>query len=746
VKPAEPGRVSPEPPCVAAARDGVPRNYINKKVVAAIGNPNAGKSTVFNALTGLRQKIANYPGVTVERHAGTLRLGSGDAELVDLPGTYSLAAQSPDEIVAVDVLLGRIPELGRPAVVLLVVDASNLRRNLYLASQVLELDIPVVVALNMMDLARSKGMAIDIERLAARLGVPVVPLVASREKGIDALRLALSEALEHKGREPMIVAPELQEAAQALCEDLRGAGLVVAPYEVERALIDEGGYAETRLCREHGASTLALLRGVRAGLAAEGSVAALETRRRYQWINQVVAAVERRVPRGPTQSDRLDRVLNHPVAGSLAFLLLMAAVFQSVFFWAQPLMDLIDEATRTAGTLLAERLPEGAVASLLVDGIIAGVGSVVVFLPQIAILSAFIIVLEDTGYMARAAFLVDRLMRLCGLSGQSFIPMLSSFACAVPGIMATRVIPNPRDRLATILAAPFMTCSARLPVYTLLISAFVPPIHYAHGLLNLQGLVLLGLYLLGIAGGVGTAWLMKRTLLRGPTPSFLMELPPYRLPRLRSVAIKLTERLKVFLTRAGTIILTVSVVVWALVYFPHPPALHAGFQTERGVAEESLAGDPLERRLAELDRQESAAYLEQSMLGRLGRVIEPVFSPLGWDWKVTAAVIASFPAREVVIAVLGTIYAVGAEVEAEDAGLIERLRDSAWPDGRKVFSVSVAVGLMLFYAFCLQCTATVAVIRRETNSWRWAGFAWVYMTGLGYLGALVSVEAGRFLT
>ncbi|MGH8577638.1 MAG: ferrous iron transport protein B, partial [Gammaproteobacteria bacterium] len=529
-----------------AARDGAPRNYVNKKVVVAIGNPNAGKSTVFNALTGLRQKVANYPGVTVERHAGTLRLAGGDAELVDLPGTYSLAAQSPDEMVAVDVLLGRIPELGRPAVVLVVVDASNLRRNLYLASQVLELDVPVVVALNMMDLARSKGIAIDVERLAARLGVPVVPLVASREEGIDALRFALVEALEHKGREPVIVAPELQAAAQALCENLQGAGRAVAAYEVERALIDEGGYAETRLCREHGASTLALLRGVRTGLAAGGSVAALETRRRYQWINHVVAAVERRVPRGTTQSDRLDRVLNHPIAGSLAFLILMAAVFQAVFFWAQPLMDLIDEATRTAGALLAERLPEGAVASLLVDGVIAGVGSVVVFLPQIAILSAFIIFLEDTGYMARAAFLVDRLMRLCGLSGQSFIPMLSSFACAVPGIMATRVIPNPRDRLATILAAPFMTCSARLPVYTLLIAAFVPPTHYAYGLLNLQGLVLLGLYLLGIAGGVGTAWLMKRTLLRGPTPSFLMELPPYRLPRLRSVAIKLAERLKVF--------------------------------------------------------------------------------------------------------------------------------------------------------------------------------------------------------
>ncbi len=734
--PREPGEASHIVVAMAGAR--VPS-------VVAVGNPNAGKSTVFNALTGLRQKVANYPGVTVERHAGTLRLAGGDAQLVDLPGTYSLAAQSPDEMVAVDVLLGRIADLGRPAVVMVVVDASNLRRNLYLASQVLELDIPAVIALNMMDLAGAKGIAIDAEGLAAELGVPVVPLVASRDEGIDALRLALSEALGRERRAPLIVTPEIQEAARALCEDLQGAGRHTAAYEVERALIDEGGYAESRLCRLHGAATLTRLREARARLAAGGAVAALETRGRYRWINRVVAAVEQRVPQGPARSDRWDRVLNHPVAGSLVFLLLMAVVFQAVFFGAQPLMDLIDEATRALAARLALSMPEGALASLLCDGVIAGVGSVVVFLPQIAILSAFIIFLEDTGYMARAAFLVDRLMRLCGLSGQSFIPMLSSFACAVPGIMATRVIPDPRDRLATILAAPFMTCSARLPVYTLLIAAFVPAQRYAYGLLNLQGLVLLGLYLLGIAGGVATAWLMKRTLLRGPAPSFLMELPPYRLPRLRSVAIQLAERLKVFLTRAGTIILTVSVVVWALVYFPHPASLHAGFESERSRAAESLAGEPLERRLAEVDRQESAAFLEQSALARLGRVIEPAFAPLGWDWKVTAAVIASFPAREVVIAVLGTIYAVGADVEAEDAGLIERLRQSAWPDGRKVFSVSVAVGLMLFYAFCLQCTATVAVIRRETRSWRWAGFAWAYMTGLGYLGALVSVEAGRVL-
>ncbi|MCK6370854.1 MAG: ferrous iron transporter B, partial [Gammaproteobacteria bacterium] len=419
-----------------------------------------------------------------------------------------------------------------------------------------------------------------------------------------------------------------------------------------------------------------------------------------------------------------------------------ATVFQAVFSWATPLMDLIDAATSWLAETVRATLPEGAIASLIVDGAIAGVGSVIIFLPQIMILFAFIILLEDTGYMPRVAFMIDRLMRLCGLSGQSFIPMLSSFACAVPGIMATRVIPERRDRLATILAAPFMTCSARLPVYALLIGAFVPDQRYLGGMINLQGLVLLGLYLLGIVGGVATAFLMKRTLLRGPTPTFLIELPPYRLPNLRSVLLRLLERGRIFLVRAGTVIFSVAVVIWALAYFPRPDTSVQGFDAQRSEAQTTLSGESLARRLREIENAEVAANMEGSYLGRIGKTVAPLFAPLGWDWKVSAAVIAGFPAREVVVAVLGTIYAVGSDVDADDDALADRLRNATWPDGRLVFTLPMAIGLLIFYAFCLQCAATIVMIRRETGSWGWAGFAWVYMTGAGYLGALLAYQLG----
>ncbi|MCG3203057.1 MAG: Fe(2+) transporter FeoB [Gammaproteobacteria bacterium] len=706
-------------------------------LIATIGNPNTGKSTLFNLLTGLRQKVGNYPGVTVERHVGETTLGGRRAQLVDLPGAYSLSAHSPDEMVAVDVLLGRIADLGRPDAVVVVVDASNLRRNLYIASQVLELGIPVVVALNMVDLAESRGIRISAEMLAQRLACPVVPLVASKGVGIDALKSTLAETLTSNPVPFVSFSTTIRMAAAALVRELAPAGEPLEPYEVERALIDEGGYAETRLQQRFGAAAKSALARVRVELGTAGSLAALDARARYAWINQAVDAVETRGAARTTASDRIDRSVGHPVLGSLLFLLLMAAVFQSVFAWAAPLMDLIDGAAGATSDWIKTTLPPGAIASLLADGVVAGVGSVVVFLPQILILFAFIIFLEDSGYMARAAFLMDRLMRWCGLSGQSFIPMLSSFACAVPGIMGTRVIADPRDRLATILAAPFMTCSARLPVYALLISAFVPTRSYLGGLVNLQGLVLLGLYLLGIAGGVLTAFLLKRSLLRGPTPPFLMELPPYRVPNLKAVLYRMWERARMFLVRAGTIIFTVAIVVWALAYFPHWGSTTERFAAERAQAAQTLSGGELDAASADIDHREAATHLEESLLGHIGRAVAPVFHPLGWDWKISAAVLASFPAREVVIAVLGTIYAVGADVDAENPGLVARIRASQWPDGSRVFSLAVALGLMVFYAFCLQCAATVATIRRETNSWRWPAFAWVYMTLLGYLSAFI---------
>jgi ferrous iron transport protein B len=726
---------------IRKATAGFPAPH-SSPVIAVIGNPNTGKSTLFNALTGLRQRTANYPGVTVERHTGTLELDGREISLVDLPGTYSLAARSPDEMVAIDVLLGHVEDLAPPKAVLVVVDATNLRRNLFLVTQLAELGLPLVIALNMLDIAADNGVQIEAGRLAARLGAAVIPIVATKGTGIAELRSALAQALRQPAPPRLVVLPEVHAASLQLAAKLLADGHHLSPYEIERALIDAHGVAERRYEYATSPELVTELLDLRSRLSTGSSLAAIEAKRRYDLINDVVREVETREAPRITFRERLDRFTNHPVVGSVLFVIVMAAVFQAVFSWATPLMNLIDTATVRIGDGVRAILPPGALTSLLVDGAIAGVGSVVVFLPQILILFAFIILLEDTGYMPRVAFLIDRLMRVCGLSGQSFIPMLSSFACAVPGIMATRVIPERRDRLATIIAAPFMTCSARLPVYALLIGAFIPDRRFLNGLVHLKGLTLLGLYLLGIVAGIATAMLLKRTVLSGPTPTFLIELPPYRLPNLRSVLLRLLERARIFLVRAGTVIFSVAVIIWSLAYFPRPAYLAEQYAAERAQAEASLRGDELAAQLTDIVNAESAAYLEQSFLGRLGRFVAPAFAPLGWDWKVSAAVIAGFPAREVVVAVLSTLYAVGDTSAAGESALADRLRSAAWPDGRPIFTVPMAVGLLIFYAFCLQCAATIVMIRRETNSWRWPAFAWAYMTGMGYIGALLAYQIG----
>lgn len=706
------------------------------KTIVVMGNPNTGKSTLFNALTGLRQKVGNYAGVTVEKKSGQFDLDGEQLNLVDVPGTYSLAAHSRDEMVAIDVLAGHIEDVGTPDLVVSVIDASNLRRNLFLASQVLETGRPTIVALNMGDVAESKGIQVDAQALSKELGVPVIETSFSKGLGIDELKAAISSALKQRPQSQLKLLPELcQAATELVASPLSSQGLDNADFE--RALIDVGGYAEARVVERGGDELLAEVLSRREALSTDQlPLAAREAQARYRWIAQVISSVQQSEEKGPTLSDRIDKFVSHPLLGTLGFIFVMGVVFQAVFAWAGPLMDWVDGSTGAVAGVVAELLPEGALSSLLTDGVIAGVGSVIIFLPQILILFLFIILLEDTGYMSRAAFIMDRLMRWCGLSGQSFIPMLSSFACAVPGIMATRVIPNDRDRIATILAAPFMTCSARLPVYTLLISAFIPAESYLGGWLNLQGLVMLGLYLLGMFGGILTAWIMKRTALRGPTPSFLIELPPYRLPNLRSVLLKLMERGQIFIRRAGTVIFAVSVIVWGLSYFPRNVELTEQY-------DDLIAQAETEEQVSSLENQYAAAHLDQSFLGMAGHAVEPVFAPLGWDWKVSAAVLASFPAREVVIAVLGTIYAVGDDVDETSSTLIGNIKSATWPDGSLVFSVPMAIGLMIFYAFCLQCGATVAAMRRETGSWKWPIFAWTYMTSLGYLGAFIAVTIGN---
>ena len=690
--------------------------------IAVVGNPNSGKSTVFNRLTGLRQRIGNYPGVTVERHVGTLRVNELAIELVDLPGTHALSAHSREEQIAIDVILGRIQGTRSPDGILAVVDSTNLYQGLYLVQQLLELGVPVAIALTMLDAADQEGLRIDIERLSERLGgTPVYPVVATTGRGIEALRQGIAKLSNSPPprREPAW--PALSNAAIDL---ILKSGKNLRHAEIERLLIDGPNESNQALLQDLGDDALDALRRHQDAVFGLEPPLAQEARVRYRWVRDVLADVQERVPVFYSWRSRAGDVLNRPIPGTIGLFVVMAVVFQAVFAWATPLMDLIDVSAAALGSVIHAQLGDGALSSLLADGIVAGVGSVLVFLPQIIILFVFIILLEDSGYLARAAYLLDRLMRSVGLSGQSIIPMISSFACAVPGIMATRVIPNRRDRIATILAAPFMTCSARLPVYALLIAAFVPA--QTIGFLNLQGLVLFGLYLFGIVMGILTALLIRKTALRGPKPPFALMLPEFRRPNLQTVFIQLLGRAKVFLYRAGTVIFSVAVIVWALSYYPRSADTALTAQTQ-----------PLAQ-TQQAQHAAAALRLEQSYLGRAGKLVEPVFRPLGWDWKVSAAVIAGFPAREVVIAVLGTVYAVGDA--ADESTLSNRLKSATWPDGSPVYTLPMVIGLLIFYALCLQCAATLAVIRRETNSWRWPIFAWVYMTGLGYAGALLAYQ------
>ena len=677
--------------------------------IAVVGSPNSGKSTLFNRLTGLRQRIGNYPGVTVERHIGTLKTDHKTIELVDLPGTHGLSAHSFEEQIAIDVIFGRMQGTQPPDAILAVVDATNLYQGLYLVQQLLELEVPVVIALTMTDAADTSGLNIDVEALRERLnGVEICSVVATTGRGINELRNALVDLVDQPAPAPTAAWPELATAARELA---KSATVPLRIAEIGRLLVDGAAGANQHVLDCLGTNAVAEVDRYREELFGFDPPLAREARVRYGWVREVLADVQQHVPPFYSWRTRLGAWINRPIPGTVGLFLVMAIVFQAVFAWATPIMDLIDDSSAILGSAIAAQLGDGAFSSLIADGVIAGVGSVLIFLPQIIILFLFIILLEDSGYLARAAYLMDRAMRSVGLSGQSIIPMISSFACAVPGILATRVIPNRRDRIATILAAPFMTCSARLPIYALLIAAFVPATDV--GFLNLQGLVLFGLYIFGIVGGILTALLIRKTALRGPKPPFALMLPEFRRPNIQTVLIQLWGRARVFLYRAGTVIFAVAVVVWALAYYPRATDI-----------------DP-----ALSENQAAAAQLEQSWLGRAGKFVEPAFEPLGWDWRVSSAVIAGFPAREVVVAVLGTVYAVGDD--ADEATLSQRLRSATWPDGRAVFTLPMVLGLLIFYACCLQCAATLAVIRRETNTWRWPVFAWLYMTSIGYVGALL---------
>jgi ferrous iron transport protein B len=748
--------------------------------VALIGNPNTGKSTLFSGLAGVRQRTGNYPGVTVEKKVGRTEFHGQKFTIVDLPGTYSLAPRSPDEMVAVDVLLGRMADVPKVDAVLCIVDASNLERNFYLLSQVLELGLPTVVAVNMVDVAKEKGLVLDLEKLAARLPVAFVPVQANRRLGLDRLKQAIVEAAETSPQPIASPFPgEFASEVERLVDLAKANGQPALPrYLVERLLLDTSGYLASGLPPRSRQSLVDDVLTARRRLAEAGlAVPGVEAMARYAWAGEVLRdVVARPAERRETLSDRIDRVLTHRLWGTLTFLVVMLLMFQAVFYVAEPASQLVDAFNGLLSGIVAQYIPEGALQSLLITGVIGGVGGVLVFLPQIFTLFFFIALLEDCGYMARAAYLMDKLMSRVGLSGKSFIPLLSSFACAVPGIMAARVIENRRDRFVTILVAPLMSCSARLPVYTLLISAFVPNVllvgwtlqsgnsSYNLGL-GLQGVTMLAMYSIGIVAGVAVAWTLKKTLFRGPTPPFVMELPSYKLPGLGIVLHRMFEQGWAFVYRAGTIILAVAILVWGLGYLPRDATqIDAALlarqaelenQIDRLAEADTRNGQPdrtpglsnqihdLEDELAAVNNEIAGAYLENSYLGRMGKWIEPVVRPLGWDWRLGCAAIASFPAREVVVATLGVIYNLGEEVEDEPETLRDALQNATWQGtDRHVFNLPVALSVMVFFALCAQCASTLAIMRRETGTWRWPALAFVYMTTLAYLGALVTYQVG----
>jgi ferrous iron transport protein B len=775
--------------------------------VALIGNPNTGKSTLFGALVGIHQHVGNYPGVTVEKKTGRMDHAGKRFELIDLPGLYSLAARSRDEMVAVEVLLQRQSDVGTVDVVLCIVDASNMERHLYLLSQVLELGLPTVVAVNMLDVAASRGIKLELRHLQNRLGVPVVPIQANRGKGVEEIKAALLDAHARGARADFSLFPEVfenetrslqsllstkgchavhcncRQAVAAVTEaehvstgsESNGNGHapiasgppmsvparpLMPPALVRRLLLDVSGYFQSAFLPNADEQFLGPLHSARARVEAGGCpIPAVETTVRYDWARSMLQGVVTEPKEfRTTASDRIDRLLTHKFFGLVIFAVLMLMVFQSVFVWARPLMDAIGGGFDMLGDWVGSQMPEGALQSLVVNGVIGGVGGVLQFLPQILILFTFIALLEDCGYMARAAYLMDRVMVRAGLSGRSFIPMLSSFACAVPGIMAARVIENERDRLTTILVAPLLTCSARLPVYALLIAAFVPPTTFLGGWLGLQGLTLAGLYVLGIVAAVTVAMVLKRTVLRGSTPPFVLELPSYKWPSLRNVVMRVTERAWIFLRTAGSLILAISIVVWAAAYYPHNPSVVGEEVKQKEALMAQLKDAPedapnradLEKKVAQANNDIAAKYQQHSILGWMGKAIEPAVRPLGWDWRIGCAVIASFPAREVVVATLGVVYGLGEKFETKSAesrrALGARLQVAVW-DGtdRPVYTLPVALSIMVFFALCCQCAATLAVIRRETNSWRWPAFAFSYMTALAYIGALITYQVGTWM-
>lgn len=715
-----------------------------------VGNPNIGKTTLFNLLTGLRQRVGNYPGVTVSKKVGTLSLGDEAADLIDLPGTYSLAATSLDERIVVDALSGHIPGLKRPDLVLCLVDATNLNRNLFLAAQIAELGLPMLIVINQWDLAVKQGIRIDTQLLEERLGVPVIPCVATQKNSSEQVTEAVAGALKSPRKMQTIAWPEAVAAAsQALRRAMPHAvSSALVDAEIHRLLFDANSALAERLDWPEEARRSAVKQARDRVQQGGYNPMAAEALLQYEHISKLTeGAISRpgELPRGNSES--IDRLLVHRGWGLAIFAMIMYVVFLSVYTWAGPLMDGIEWAKGAAQGAIAPLL-EGTpmLQSLVVDAALEGVGAFLVFLPQILILFFFISLLEDTGYMARAAFLMDKMFSWCGLNGKSFVPLLSSYACAVPGIMATRTIEDPKARLATILVAPLMSCSARLPVYILLIGAFIEPQHGPF----VASLTLFGMHFVGLVIALPLVLLFNRFLLKTRPQPFVLELPRYHVPRFSDVIWRMWESGVEFVKRAGTIIFAITIVIWALLYFPRPDSVgesaQMAFAAENAMTPEEIAAD--DEASAAMEKRVAAAYLEQSWMGRMGRTVQPVFALAGFDWRITVGVLASFPAREVIISTLGVIYSLGGEVDEESQSLQQALTKSQWREGPRmgqaVFTIPVVLGIMFFFALCSQCGATLAIIKKEAGT-RWALFSFTYMTLLAWIAAVLCFQIGSML-
>lgn len=696
--------------------------------IALVGNPNTGKSTLFNLLTGLNQKIGNFPGITVDKKVGYCKLSADkQAEVIDLPGTYSLYPKSRDESIVFQVLADR-NNPSFPDAVVLVVDATNLRRNLLLYSQVADLGLPVVLALNMTDMAKKEGIEIDINKLSQRLGIQIVAISARSNSGLtelkDAINNTTSIATQVAGADVHALAPEAIDLAKTRLNTANNyfALQVLHQYETLEVFSaeDKKTFAEIKSNQGFESSKLQ----------------AAETIARYRYLSTVLTGVikDTGAARKFVFNDKIDAVLTNKFWGFIIFIGILFFIFNSIFSWSAYPMELIEKSFLWITAYGHEHLPDGILTNLLLDGVVAGLGGVVIFIPQIAILFAFISILEDTGYMARVTFMMDKIMRKFGLSGKSVVPMIGSLACAVPSIMSARNIESWKDRIITIMVAPLVSCSARLPVYTLLIGLVVPE-KMVWGFINLQGLTLMGMYLISIFAAITVAFVMNFLIKAKEKSYFIMELPVYRMPRWSNVLYTMYEKSKTFVIEAGKVIIAISIILWVLATYGPSDRFEA---IDKKYAAIEASKDSVQ--ISTLERDHAAERLENSYAGILGHVIEPAIRPLGFDWKIGIALITSFAAREAFVGTMATIYSVDGGDEAE-ATIREKMRAARDPDtGLPVFTFATAFSLMLFYAFAMQCMSTVAVVYRETKSWKWPVIQLVYMTGLAYVASLIAYQ------